>query len=117
MFNKLIKADTIRKAWAVYPRRSKVRIPIMFVLGLIGTALEALGIGLVIPVMTTMSKATTGNSGSVLQPLFNFFGIRAVGTMVGVAVLCIVATYFVKNLYKLFLVISRGWSVISLVMK
>jgi ATP-binding cassette, subfamily B, bacterial PglK len=102
MFNKLIKADTIRKAWAVYPRQSKIRIPIMFLLGLIGTALEALGIGLVIPVMTTMSKATTGNSGSVLQPLFNFFGIRAVGTMVGVAVLCIVATYFVKNLYKLF---------------
>ena len=74
----------------------------MFILGLLLTALEALGIGLVIPVMTTMSKATTGSSGSVLQPLFNFFGIRAVGTMVGVAVLCIVATYFVKNLYKLF---------------
>ena len=89
-------------AWSVYPRQSKLRIPIMFVLGLIGTSLEALGIGLVIPVMTTMSKATTGNSGSVLQPLFNFFGIREVGTMVGVAVLCIVATYFVKNLYKLF---------------
>jgi ABC-type multidrug transport system fused ATPase/permease subunit len=102
MFNKLIKADTIRKAWAVYPRQSKVRIPVMFLLGLVQTALEAFGIGLVIPVMTTMSKATTGNSGSVLQPLFNFLGIRAVGTMVGVAVLCIVATYFVKNLYKLF---------------
>jgi len=102
MFNKVVKADTIRKAWAVYPRKSKFRIPIMFVLGLIQTALEALGIGLVIPVMTTMSEATTGNSGSILQPLFNFFGIRAVGTMVGVAILCIVATYFVKNLYKLF---------------
>ena len=101
MFNKLIKAETVRKAWTVYPRQSKIQIPIMFVLGLIGTALEALGIGLVIPVMTTMSKATTGNSGSILQPLFNFFGIRAVGTMVGVAVLCIVLTYFVKNLYRL----------------
>ena len=89
-------------AWSVYPRQSKLRIPIMFLLGLIGTALEALGIGLVIPVMTTMSKATTGSSGSVLQPLFNFFGIQSVGTMVGVAVICIVATYFVKNLYKLF---------------
>ena len=74
----------------------------MFVLGLIGTALEALGIGLVIPVMTTMSNATTGSSGSVLQPLFNFFGIRAVGTMVGVAVLFIVVAFFAKNLYKLF---------------
>ena len=74
----------------------------MFVLGLLLTALEALGIGLVIPVMTTMSDATTGNSGSVLQPLFNFFGIRAVGTMVGVAVLCIVVAFFAKNFYKLF---------------
>ena len=102
MFNELIKAETIRMAWSVYPRQSKVRIPIMFVLGLIGTALEALGIGLVIPVMTTMSNATTGSSGSVLQPLFNFFGIRAVGTMVGVAVLCIVVAFFAKNVYKLF---------------
>ena len=102
MFNKLIKADTIRKAWSVYPRRSKVRIPVVILLGFVGTGLEAVGIGLVIPVMTTMSNATTGNSGSILQPLFNVFGIRAVGTMIGVAVLCILVTFFVKNLYKLF---------------
>jgi len=102
MFNKLIKAETIRMAWAVYPRQSKRRIPIMLLLGLVGTSLEALGIGLVIPVMTTLSKATTGNSGSVLQPLFDFFEVKEVGTMVGVAVLCIVATYFIKNIYRLF---------------
>ena len=95
-------------AWAVYPRQSKVRIPIMFFLGLIGTALEAFGIGLVIPVMTTMSKASSGNSNSVLQPLFNLFGIRAVGTMVGVAVLCIVVAFFLKNLYKLFFAYVSG---------
>ena len=80
----------------------------MFVLGLLLTALEALGIGLVIPVMTTMSNATTGSSGSVLQPLFNFFGIRAVGTMVGVAVLLIVVAFFAKNLYKLFFTYISG---------
>ena len=103
MFIKLIEAETIRMAWSVYPRKSKVRIPIMFLLGLLLSSLEALGIGLVIPVMTTMSKAQTGSSSSILQPLFNFFGIREVGTMVGVAVLCIVVAFFVKNLYKLFL--------------
>lgn len=74
----------------------------MFLLGFVGTSLEALGIGLVIPVMTTLSKATTGNSGSVLQPLFDFFEVKEVGTMVGIAVLCIVATYFIKNIYRLF---------------
>jgi ABC-type multidrug transport system fused ATPase/permease subunit len=95
-----LNLETIRKAWAVYPKQSKRRVPLVMFLGILGTAVETFGIGLVIPVMTTMSKATPGNSGSVLQPLFNFFGIRAVGTMVGVAVLCIVTTYFVKNLIK-----------------
>ena len=94
--------ETIRKAWAVYPKQSKRRVPFVMILGILGTAVEAFGIGLVIPVMTTMSKASPGNSGSVLQPLFNFFGIRAVGTMVGVAVLSIVVAFIIKNAYQLF---------------
>jgi ABC-type multidrug transport system fused ATPase/permease subunit len=94
--------ETIRKAWAVYPKQSKRRVPFVMLLGILGTAVEAFGIGLVIPVMTTMSKASPGNSGSVLQPLFNFFGIQSVGTMVGVAVLSIVVAFMVKNTYQLF---------------
>jgi ABC-type multidrug transport system fused ATPase/permease subunit len=94
--------ETIRKAWAVYPKQSKRRVPLVMLLGILGTAVEAFGIGLVIPVMTTMSKASPGNSGSVLQPLFNFFGIQSVGTMVGVAVLSIVVAFIVKNAYQLF---------------
>jgi ABC-type multidrug transport system fused ATPase/permease subunit len=94
--------ETIRKAWAVYPKQSKRRVPFVMFLGILGTAVEAFGIGLVIPVMTTMSKASPGNSGSVLQPLFNFFGIQSVGTMVGVAVLSIVVAFMVKNAYQLF---------------
>ena len=94
--------ETIRKAWAVYPKQSKRRVPFVMLLGILGTAVEAFGIGLVIPVMTTMSKASPGNSGSILQPLFNFFGIRAGGTMVGVAVLSIVVAFIIKNVYQLF---------------
>lgn len=94
--------ETIRKAWAVYPKPSKRRVPFVVILGILGTAVEAFGIGLVIPVMTTMSKASPGNSGSILQPLFNFFGIQSVGTMVGVAVLSIVVAFMVKNAYQLF---------------
>ena len=97
-----LEFETIRKAWAVYPKQSKRRVPFVMLLGILGTAVEAFGIGLVIPVMTTMSKASPGNSGSVLQPLFNFFGIQSVGTMVGVAVLSIVVAFMVKNAYQLF---------------
>lgn len=105
MFKFPVKAETLRKLWVVFPRESKRRIPIVMILGFVGTALESISIGLVIPVMTTMSKATSGNSGSILQPLFNSLGIKSVGTMVGVSVLCIVAAFFVKNLYRLF----YGW--------
>jgi ABC-type multidrug transport system fused ATPase/permease subunit len=94
--------ETIRKAWAVYPKQSKRRVPLVMILGILGTAVETFGIGLVIPVMTTMSKATPGNSGSVLQPLFDFLGVKAVGAMVGVAVLSIVFAFMVKNAYQLF---------------
>ena len=97
-----LSIETIRKAWAVYPKQSKRRVPLVMILGILGTAVETFGIGLVIPVMTTMSKATPGNSGSVLQPLFDFLGVQAVGTMVGVAVLSIVAAFMVKNAYQLF---------------
>jgi ABC-type multidrug transport system fused ATPase/permease subunit len=97
-----LSIETIRKAWAVYPKQSKRRVPLVMILGILGTAVETFGIGLVIPVMTTMSKATPGNSGSVLQPLFDFLGVQAVGTMVGVAVLSIVVAFMVKNAYQLF---------------
>jgi len=62
MFKAPLDLETIRKAWAVYPKQSKRRVPIVMFLGILGTAFEAFGIGLVIPVMTTMSKATPGNS-------------------------------------------------------
>jgi ABC-type multidrug transport system fused ATPase/permease subunit len=102
MIKRPLDFETIRKAWAVYPKQSKRRVPFVMLLGILGTAVEAFGIGLVIPVMTTMSKASPGNSGSVLQPLFNFFDIQSVGTMVGVAVLSIVVAFMVKNAYQLF---------------
>lgn len=94
--------ETIRKAWTVYPKQSKMRVPLVMILGVLGTVVETFGIALVIPVMTTMSKATPGSSGSVLQPLFDFLGVRAVGTMVGVAVLSIVVAFMIKNTYQLF---------------
>ena len=103
MFKAPLDLETIRKAWACYPKQSKRRVPIVMFLGILGTAFEAFGIGLVIPVMTTMSKATPGNSGSVLQPLFDLFGIRSVGGMIGVSILIIIVAFMLKNAYQLFL--------------
>ena len=76
-------------------------MPVLMLLVLIGTFVEALGIGLVIPVMTTISKGGTGSSGSILQPIFDQFGIRSVGTMVGASVLLLGAAFLLKTLSSL----------------
>jgi len=78
-------------------------MPILLLMVLFGTLIEALGIGLVIPVMTTISKGGTGSSSSVLQPVFDAFGIRAVGTMVGASVLLLGFAFLLKNIYMLLL--------------
>ncbi len=94
---------TFGKLWALLPRESRLAMPVLMILVLIGTFIEALGIGLVIPVMTTISKGGTGSSGSILQPIFDQFGIRSVGTMVGASVLLLGAAFLLKNVYMLFL--------------
>lgn len=78
-------------------------MPVLMLMVLLGTFIEALGIGLVIPVMTTISKGGTGSSSSVLQPIFDAFGIRSVSTMVGASVLLLGAAFLLKNIYMLFL--------------
>ena len=94
---------TVSKLWALLPRESRLAMPVLMLMVLLGTFIEALGIGLVIPVMTTISKGGTGSSSSVLQPIFDAFGIRSVGTMVGASVLLLGAAFLLKNVYMLFL--------------
>ena len=79
------KLGTVGMLWSLLPRKSRLAMPVLMLMVLLGTFIEALGIGLVIPVMTTISKGGTGSSSSILQPVFDAIGIRSVSTMVGAA--------------------------------
>jgi len=103
MINVFQNKSTVAKLWSLIPGRSRRGMPILLLMVLFGTFIEALGIGLVIPVMTTISKGGTGSSSSVLQPVFDAFGIRAVGTMVGASVLLLGFAFLLKNIYTVFL--------------
>ncbi len=97
------KLGTVSMLWSLLPRKSRLAMPVLMLMVLLGTFIEALGIGLVIPVMTTISKGGTGSSSSILQPIFDRLGIRSVSTMVGASVLLLGAAFLVKNIYVLFL--------------
>jgi ABC-type multidrug transport system fused ATPase/permease subunit len=95
------KLGTVGMLWSLLPRKSRLAMPVLMLMVLLGTFIEALGIGLVIPVMTTISKGGTGSSSSILQPIFDALGIRSVSTMVGASVLLLGAAFLVKNVYML----------------
>jgi ABC-type multidrug transport system fused ATPase/permease subunit len=95
------KLGTVGMLWSLLPRKSRLAMPVLMLMVLLGTFIEALGIGLVIPVMTTISKGGTGSSSSILQPIFDALGIRSVSTMVGASVLLLGAAFLVKNIYML----------------
>ena len=97
------KLGTVGMLWALLPRKSRLAMPVLMLMVLLGTFIEALGIGLVIPVMTTISKGGTGSSSSILEPIFDRLGIRSISTMVGASVLLLGAAFLVKNIYMLFL--------------
>ena len=99
------KLGTVGMLWRLLPRKSRLAMPVLMLMVLLGTFIEALGIGLVIPVMTTISKGGTGSSSSILQPIFDALGIRSVSTMVGASVLLLGAAFLVKNVYML----GLGW--------
>ena len=50
------KLGTVGMLWRLLPRKSRLAMPVLMLMVLLGTFIEALGIGLVIPVMTTISK-------------------------------------------------------------
>jgi ABC-type multidrug transport system fused ATPase/permease subunit len=95
------KLGTVGMLWSLLPRKFRLAMPVLMLMVLLGTFIEALGIGLVIPVMTTISKGGTGSSSSILQPIFDALGIRSVSTMVGASVLLLGAAFLVKNIYML----------------
>jgi len=66
-----LRGATIRKLWYIIPPRSRIKLPILYVITLVSSAFEVVGIGLLIPVMTTISKGGDGASASILQPVFD----------------------------------------------
>ena len=96
-----LRGATIRKLWYIIPPRSRIKLPILYVITLVSSAFEVVGIGLLIPVMTTISKGGDGASASILQPVFDAFGAESKVAMIRLAVVLLFAAFLVKNIFML----------------
>lgn len=70
---------------------------------LVGTLLEILGIGLLLPVMVLLVEDNLATSYPVLQPVLNFLGNPSHEVQIQIVMLVLVGVYLIKNLYLAFL--------------
>ncbi|MEY2740187.1 MAG: hypothetical protein RL283_289 [Actinomycetota bacterium] len=103
-----LRGSTLRKLWYIIPPRSRIKLPILYVITLVSSAFEVVGIGLLIPVMTTISKGGDGGSASILQPVFDAFGVTSQVSMIRLAVVLLFVAFLVKNVFLLWSQVFTG---------
>lgn len=86
-------------------RKAAVRL---FGLIIIGTALEVLGVGLILPVIAFLTNDNLPTSYPVLQPLINALGNPDHETQIQIIMIVLIVTYFIKNLYLAFLAVWQA---------
>ena len=96
---------TIMRLWHILPQKCHNQTFFVLLLTLIGTVLEAVGIGLVIPAITLMADPNIAEKYPVLVTLFEALGNPSHGELVTYGVALLLSAYVIKALYLAFL----GW--------
>jgi len=76
---------------------------VLFLLVLVGTLLETLGVGLVIPAIALMMQDDLAARYPVLAPIILFMGSPSQAKLIIISMAVLVGIYFVKNLFLAFL--------------
>jgi ABC-type multidrug transport system fused ATPase/permease subunit len=89
--------------WQMLPKKYQSQTLIVFILTLIGTALETIGVGLVIPAITLMINENIEHDYPILQPLIAKLGNPPQAQLAIYGVSLLLFAYFIKALYLGFL--------------
>lgn len=98
-------AKIFAAAWHILPHKFHKQTFVILTLTLIGTLLEAAGIGLVIPAIALMADPNIAENYPVLIPLFESLGNPSHAELVIYGVVVLLGAYVIKALYLAFL----GW--------
>ena len=94
--------ELITLTWGLLPKGSRKRGGIILLLILIGTSLEILGVGLVIPVVTLISEPDMANYPDGLEVLNESLGSPAHTTFTIWALGVLLISFYVKNFFLFF---------------
>ncbi|NQV97204.1 MAG: ABC transporter ATP-binding protein [Acidimicrobiaceae bacterium] len=109
MFKFPVKTETLRKLWSLIPQRTRPKALWQVLLMFVGSGLELIGIGLIVPIVTVITNSSAGSSNSILQPIYDQFGIVSNNSMVVFALVMLGLTFLVKSIFAAYL----SWSQIQ----
>lgn len=89
--------------WQILPKKYQSQTFIIFALILVGTLLETIGIGLVIPAIALMADENIANNYPILQPIIAALGNPTQAQLVIYGVSLLLFAYIIKALYLAFL--------------
>jgi len=92
-----------RKFIQLLTARERYQLVLLLLLMFIGMILELIGISLVVPVIALMTHPDLGKKYQILQPLLNFFGGFQQAHLIIVGMLTLVALYFIKMVFSVYL--------------
>ena len=98
---------SLGKLWRLIPANQRPKFFVLTIFTLIGTSLEVVGIGMLVPLINLLTNdAQTGHS-SVLEPIFRVFNATSQTQMLLIGLSIISFVVFVKNLFFVFISFYR----------
>ena len=97
-----IAKNNLWKLWQLIPSGQRLKFIFLTIFILISAALEVIGIGLLVPVISLLTAEKFSSELSMLNPIFSFFGAKSDRQMLLVSLSLISLTVLIKNLYVAF---------------
>ena len=113
MYKSPIKAETLRKLWALIPQKMRIGSLGQIFLMVLSAGLELIGIGLIVPIITVITGSSSQSNNSILQPVFNRFGVVDEKSMVVLALGLLGLAFLLKSIFAAYV----GWSQIHFSLK
>lgn len=94
-----IATDDILKTWQVLPEDKKSKALVVLMMIIFGTILEMLSVGLVLPLLATLSSSMGGEESNISARLSILLNINDESSMLVFFLLVVIFAYGLKNIY------------------
>ncbi len=106
MYKSPIKAETLRKLWTLIPQKMRIGSWGQVFLMVLSAGLELIGIGLIVPIITVITGSSSQSNNSILQPVFDRFGVFDEKLMVVLALGLLGLVFVLKSIFAVYV----SWS-------